>query len=202
MLMKRTGLTVFAMAATLLGACSRSPRVDLAAEEKAVRDVSTHWLDLIKEHDAAGEAALFTDDGVMYRAHSEPAVGPAAIEAYETRDQAANPKMVVEWTTDAVSVAASGDMAVETGTYRIANAGPKGSGEDRGEFVTVYRKVNGQWKISRDVGSSTIAEAKPAAPKVQVASRARTSAKPKPRTVAHAPRKAPPKSRAKVRSPK
>ncbi len=161
--MKRLSVSVLSAAAALLAACGPSkPKVDLAAEEKAVRDISIHWLDLTKARDAAGEAGLFAADGIAFRLHHEPISGPAAYQAFAAKDYADNPKGETSWTTTSVAVAASGDLAVETGTYHLTQLGPKGNGEDDGNFVTVYKKVNGAWKIAQDIAVSSKPEASPA----------------------------------------
>ena len=37
----------------------------------------------------------------------------------------------------------------------------KGNGEDKGRFVTVWKKVNGEWKVAHDIGSTTMPEPPP-----------------------------------------
>jgi ketosteroid isomerase-like protein len=49
-----------------------------------------------------------------------------------------------EWSTDAIRVAASGDVAIQTGEYHLTRMGPKRDGEDKGRFLTVWKKVNGE----------------------------------------------------------
>lgn len=147
----------------LLGACSQpvptpDSKTDLASEEKSIRDTDASWLKASQGRDAAGAAAVFASDGVAYREHVDPLVGPAAFEAYETKFQTDNPKLNVMWTTDAIRIAESGDLAVQTGEYHLTGLGPNGIGEDRGRFVTVWKKVNGEWKVAHDIGSTTSPE--------------------------------------------
>jgi ketosteroid isomerase-like protein len=101
-------------------------------------------------------AALFAEDGIIFRAQNEPVAGHAAIQEYMAAEYTKNPTSRVEWTTDRVEVAASGDLASEYGTYSETNDTGEG---DQGRFVTVYRKVNGEWKVAADMSAST----KPAA---------------------------------------
>jgi uncharacterized protein (TIGR02246 family) len=128
------------------------------AEERAIREADARWLKAAQAHDAAGAAAVFASDGVSYPNHLDPVVGPAAFQAHSEKQLAANPKAMVKWMTDSVQVAASGDLAVQTGTYHITGMGPKGTDEDRGRFVTVWKKVNGEWKVAHDIGSTTVPE--------------------------------------------
>jgi uncharacterized protein (TIGR02246 family) len=113
------------------------------------------WLESEKNNDAAASAALFADDGISYSANVEPAVGPAAIEESFVKSREKNPGLVVDWTTDRVEVAASGDLAVEYGSYKMSLPGPEGLKEDYGKYITVYRKMNGTWKVAADIGVST-----------------------------------------------
>jgi uncharacterized protein (TIGR02246 family) len=143
----------------MLTACSQQQagkhKVDLNAEEQAIRAISMKWLESEKNNDAAASAALFADDGISYSANVEPAVGPAAIEESFVKSREKNPGLVVDWTTDRVEVAASGDLAVEYGSYKMSLPGPEGLKEDYGKYITVYRKMNGTWKVAADIGVST-----------------------------------------------
>jgi uncharacterized protein (TIGR02246 family) len=149
---------VFALAAcaTQEAPPAAAPAVDKAAEEAAIRALSMKWLEFEKARDAAGVATLFAADGTMYRDHNEPITGAAAIQAYATKDYAENPKAVVEWSTDGVDVADSGEMAVERGSFSITGAGPDGKGSERGKYLTQWRKVNGEWKVVGDISITTV----------------------------------------------
>ena len=133
-----------------------APVPDLAAAEAAIREADARWLKAAQARDSAAEAAMFASDGVAYRAHREPLVGPAAFQAYSEHDKAENPKTVVNWTTDKITVAASGDMAVQTGRVHLTGMGPKGEAEERSVFVTVWKRVNGEWKVAHDISSTTM----------------------------------------------
>lgn len=143
---------LYAAAVLLATACAASPQVDTAAEERAVRAVSEQWLQAEKARDAAAIAALFTEDGIVYREDREPVSGSAAIQAYMAQDFADDPQDAASWTTERVDVAASGDVAVEHGTW--TSTGGK-AGPDNGWYLTLYRKVNDDWKVAADMSIST-----------------------------------------------
>jgi uncharacterized protein (TIGR02246 family) len=155
-LMQTRNAAVLSLVVLSLAACAApQPQVDIAAEEQAVRALSMRWLELDKAKDNAGIAALFADDGVMYREGAEPAVGSAAIQAALAAEDTQNPDETVEWTTDRVEVAPSGDLAVEQGTWTSTTPAAAGSTQASGKFLTVHRKVNGEWKVVADMSITT-----------------------------------------------
>ena len=58
----------------------------------------------------------------------------------------ADPDTRLEWTTSSVHVAAAGDLAYERGSWT--------AGEDTGEFVCIWKKVDGEWKVVVDVAAT------------------------------------------------
>jgi len=147
----------------LLAGCAQPappsvPKPDLAAEEKAIREMDAQWLKAAQSRNPSAEAAVFAEDGVAYREHNNPIVGPSAYQAFQTKFYADNPMVNTTWSTDAVRVAESGDLAIQTGETHMTGLGPNGDREDRVRFVTVWKKVNGQWKAAHDIGSTIMPE--------------------------------------------
>jgi len=132
-----------------------APQIDLAAEEQAAGSVNVRWLAMANAKDTAGIAALFMTEGVLRSDTSEPAIGRAAIQASLDQDFAANPSRVNAWGADRILVAASGDLAVEFGSWNSTGGGADGTVDDWGKYVTVLRKVGGEWKIDTDSAYST-----------------------------------------------
>ncbi len=128
-----------------------TPKPDLAAEERAIGDADARWLKIVQARDAAGEGAMFAADGVAVRQQGAAFTGPAAIEASAAKEHAENPKAQTTWTTDSLRVAESGELAFQTGQLHTVNTGPKGDGETRARFSTLWRKINGEWKVAYDM---------------------------------------------------
>ena len=143
--MRRAIPNLVIVAGLVLVGCA--PRVDVAVDEEAVRATSARWLEYSKARDASGVASLFATDGSVYWEDRPPTSGPEAIEAFMSRQFTENPSGEGSFAPDRVDVAASGDLAVEQGTYE--------SPSDAGRYVTVYRKVGGEWKVAADVSLST-----------------------------------------------
>jgi uncharacterized protein (TIGR02246 family) len=150
------------LAATFSGiACSHQGapsvfRVDLVAEGKAIREVDARWRQAMQAHDAAGEAAVYADDGVEYRAHLEPIVGPRSLEEWERKSFAENPKLNVDWSTETIQIAQSGELAIQTGQFHVTGLGASPEWEDKGRLVTVWKKVNGEWRVAHAMVSTTM----------------------------------------------
>jgi ketosteroid isomerase-like protein len=112
----------------------------------------------MQAHDAAGEAAVYAGDGVEYRAHLEPIVGPRALEEWERKSFAENPKLNVDWSTETIQVAQSGELAIQTGQFHVTGFGALPDWEDKGRLVTVWKKVNGEWKVAHAMVSTTMSD--------------------------------------------
>jgi len=123
------------------------PAVDLAAEEEAVRVVSARWLAFDGEQDAAGVAGLFAPDGTVLRQNRQPASGPQAVEAFIAEEYAFSSGGAGSFGPERVDVAVSGDLAVEHGTWE--------SPTDEGRYITLYRKVGGDWMVAADMSLNT-----------------------------------------------
>jgi uncharacterized protein (TIGR02246 family) len=154
---------VLATALVAAGCAAKAPAVDAAAEAQAVRDRSAEWLKLAQARDAAGIASgIYTADAITLF-DGEIRHGAAEIQAGMEAEIAAMPNSTINWTTTDVRVAASGDIAYETGAWTFD---PDGDGEQpamSGEFVTVWVKSDGTWRAAADAGTSPKAdEAAPA----------------------------------------
>jgi uncharacterized protein (TIGR02246 family) len=146
-------------AVVLMSGCSSSgPPPDLAADEKAIRELAARWQQALLARDAATQAAMFAEDGVSYHDGQEPVVGPAAILAWEKKAVVNHPKAKITSTTKELRISASGDIAVQAGEGQLTDLGA--NGEDHAvrkqRFVTVWKKVNGEWKVAHDIAVNTV----------------------------------------------
>lgn len=126
--------------------------VDLAAEAAAVEAVSMQWLEAAKARDLDAAAAVIADDAVFFDQGEGSIVGLPAIRADMENSWAENPDFTVTWTTNAVNVASSGDMAWERGSWTYDPDGAGDAEAMNGEYITVYKKVDGTWKAVADMG--------------------------------------------------
>jgi uncharacterized protein (TIGR02246 family) len=144
---------VFFIAAVLISGCSAAPQPDLAADERAIRDLATRWQKALLDRDAATQASMFAADGVSYHDGQEPLVGPAAILEWEKKAVTRHPKAKITSTTKELRIAAAGDMAIQAGEGQLTDLGENGEDHTvrKQRFVTIWKKVNGQWKVAHDI---------------------------------------------------
>jgi uncharacterized protein (TIGR02246 family) len=151
----RSSLVVSALLLVTVGRALGAPSssAGTSADDKAIRDLAARWQQALLDRDADGQASMFADDGVSYHDGQEPLVGPAAIRAWESRSKTSHPKAIITATTEAIRIAQAGDMAVQSGEGRLTNLGENGDDRKvhRQRFVTVWKKVNGEWKVAHDI---------------------------------------------------
>lgn len=159
------GTCIIALAACQAGApeaadtapAAETMAVDVAAEEQAIRDLGSQMLAAVASGDGAAVAAFFAPDGRVMFDNAPAAVGTAAVaEAWGSMLQL--PGASLTWTPTLIRVASSGDVAYDVGAYTFSVDGPDGKVTDTSKYVTVWTKIDGQWKIAADIGNSDLPE--------------------------------------------
>jgi uncharacterized protein (TIGR02246 family) len=131
---------------------------DKAADEAALRAIYQKLPSQLMSADTTGYAALFMDDGVEMMPGMPSAQGPAAVKKEMASVLTAMKNLNVGIGDVIVTVADAGDLAVVKAPYRLSFIDPKGKkSEDHGVTMTVFKKVNGQWKILYDTNVSEVA---------------------------------------------
>jgi len=122
--------------------------------ERAVRAADSAMLRAVAAHDVDKVAAMYTPDAVVMNPNAPAATGAAIRKSWA--DLLGMPEATLAWTPTRVNVAASGDLASETGSYTLSYDSPNGKVNDAGSFVTVWRKDGGQWKIVTDAAATSM----------------------------------------------
>jgi uncharacterized protein (TIGR02246 family) len=148
-----------AAAGVLMGGCAAKKEetaVDIAAVQQAIKDRSAAWMQAVQAKDAATVAGSFYSKEAMVAYDGSVSRGRAAIQASLETDFASSPETTISWTSNAVNVAASGELAYELGTI---TRDPDGAGPQpamTGAFVTVWRKIEGEWYAVADAGTEAV----------------------------------------------
>ena len=163
---RRQLILTVAVCTALIAGCTQTvappaPAVDLAAAAQAVRDRSAAWMRLTAAKDIAGVVNGVYTPNTVTLFDGEVDTGTAALQESMEDDLAEMPDATTSWSTTDVKVAASGDLAYELGTFLFDpdGAGPQPAGN--GEFVTVWTKVDGTWRVAVDAGTQLKADESP-----------------------------------------
>jgi uncharacterized protein (TIGR02246 family) len=138
-----------------VAAMNNGATVNAGADEQAIRGQVDRWLELVKAKDAEGIAALYAEDGAVMPPNAPIGKGRAAIQqTWASLMQ--TPGFALTFAPEQIVVSASGDMALDRGTYRLALA-PHGTAQtDTGKYVVVWRKIGDEWKAAADIFNSDL----------------------------------------------
>jgi ketosteroid isomerase-like protein len=158
----RTSLLIVSVLAALTAGCGRAPRADVAAEERAIRDLAARQNGWFTARDTVALGELYAADAVLMPPGRPPIAGADSIRHGFAVSAEGNTGLRL--TTRTVVVAASGDLAVEDGVWRWRGPGAHGEVLDEGKYVVVWVKRDGAWKMARDIYNSDGAAPIPVAP--------------------------------------
>lgn len=145
--MRLTRLTLFAATLALTGfACQK--KADTAAEETAIRAQDAAWNAAIVAKNDSAMAALYADNGTLMPPNEKNVTGTAAIRSFFAMLWPMNASLVI--TPTAITVAASGDMATDAGTYLFTAGGQS----ETGKYLVHWHKIGTDWKIVDDMWNS------------------------------------------------
>ncbi|MCI0693058.1 SgcJ/EcaC family oxidoreductase [candidate division KSB1 bacterium] len=135
--------------------CTKPETFDVAAVRKAIEAGNAKWVEAFNRGDAAGVAALYTDNAALLPPNSEMIQGRQGIQNFWNGGFQMGLKDAALTTVD---VGGNGDTAFEIGKYtlKIQPAGQEGM-SDSGKYVVVWkRQVDGTWKLHADIWNSSM----------------------------------------------
>lgn len=135
-----------AILAMLLAAAGCAPA---PVPEAFPQEAADAWLERYALHDAAGVAALYTEDAQLLPPDAEIVNGRAAIQEFVART---NPPGGAAIDIATVETHVFGDYAYRQGSFQLRDAG--GAAGASGKFIELWKKVDGQWLIHRDIWSA------------------------------------------------
>jgi uncharacterized protein (TIGR02246 family) len=153
-----------ALVALVMAACAKEappppaapPPADPAAVRSAIDAANTKFATAMNTGDTATVYANYTDDAVIMMSNEKPWRGRAELSKGFGGLMSVMTIKDMSFHTDDVMI--EGDMAVETGEYKMTLV-PKGGKEmkDEGKYITVWKKQSdGSWKIVRDISNSNL----------------------------------------------
>lgn len=133
-------------------------KTDKAADEAALRAIYQKMPAQVMSGDTASMGAMFGSDGIELMPGAPPAQGSQAVNKEFASAFGMMKNINMSMGDITVTVADAGDLAVVRAPYHMTYTDAKGKkAEDHGSSLTVFHKVDGQWKILYDLNVSEVA---------------------------------------------
>lgn len=100
--------------------------------------------------DAAGVAALYTEDAKLLPPNADVMSGRDAIQAFW---QGAMDMGIKSAEIDVLEVEGYGDTATDVGAFKLWAEG--GQLLDEGKYIVIWKRRRNEWKLHRDIFSSS-----------------------------------------------
>jgi len=117
---------------------------------KAIEKGILEFSECVRAGDAAGLAALYTEDACLMPPNSEMVLGRKAVEGFwGATISGLGLKDAILTTVDLVG---GGDTVAELGKF-VLKTHPEGGepGETRGKYVVIYKRTDEGWKLHWDI---------------------------------------------------
>ncbi len=142
---------VYAIIAIFMLALSPALAQEDAELRNTIEAANEQFMAAFNEGDAAGVAALYTEDAQLMPDNSEILEGRDAIQAYWQGGMDAG---IARVELDVLEVGGMGDTLYEVSTYTIY--APDDTMIDRGKYIIIWRQEDGEWRIHRDIPNSSL----------------------------------------------
>jgi ketosteroid isomerase-like protein len=117
------------------------------ADGAAIRTLENRWREVVAKRDSAAIGSFYTADGIYAPDNALPFRGRDSVSA-RWDSEFGLPDFQLERTATRIEVSTSGEMAQEVGTYVVRLIRKDKPYVGRGNYMTAWRKVDGDWKIA------------------------------------------------------
>jgi ketosteroid isomerase-like protein len=126
-----------------------APQVDRQAEEQKIRGLEQRWRQALTAKDSAAVGGFYAKDAYYLPQGSNGFEGPEKIRS-RWASEFTGGKFELAREPRKIEVAEAGDMAYEVGSYKVSwdMPRPRLKGQGTGNYVTVWKKENGEWKTA------------------------------------------------------
>ena len=123
-------------------------------DERAVRAASDAWQRYVVAQNVDAIGALQAPDAVFMMSHAPLTTGATAIRG-AWGEMVKTPGLILHWTPTKIDVA-SPTVATEYGTYTESYDTPQGKATDAGNYITIWHKIKGKWRVAVDAANTTV----------------------------------------------
>lgn len=144
----------FVLGLALLAVAGCAPRPEDIPEE-----VIAAWEKAYNNGDAAGVAAIYSEDAILMPPNSPALKGREAIDRYMRAGMAQGPSLISIKTEESST---HGDTGVRRGTYRVTTK--EGQELEAGKYLEIWKKNDGKWQLRLDIWNADAPAAETPAP--------------------------------------
>jgi len=156
--MRRWTIALLLVTATCTACGSGNPSV----QADRIRAADSAFLEAMAARNFDGMMAIYASDARELLPNLPPIEGRDSIEAFFKGLAARNPRFVHRFAPEEVTVAASADLAVVTGTYRFTPDSLQRDVYSAGKFAGIWRREGDEWRLAIDIASSVLPQGAPA----------------------------------------
>ena len=122
-------------------------------DQRAIREAGDKWQRDIAADNVEAIVALHTPDAILMFSNAQLLKGTESVRAVYT-DMVKLPGLVMHWIPTRIDVT-SPTTATEYGTYTDSFDTPGGKMRDAGNYVVLWKKIDGKWRVALDAPSTT-----------------------------------------------
>jgi len=122
-------------------------------DQRAIREAGDKWQRDIAADNVEAIVALHTPDAILMFSNAQLLKGAESVRAVYT-DMVKLPGLVMHWVPTRIDVT-SPTTATEYGTYTDSYDTPGGKMRDAGNYVVLWKKIDGRWRVALDAPSTT-----------------------------------------------
>ena len=115
-----------------------------------IRKEASNWGEEVRRGDSTAMAAHYASDAIVMPSNSEPIKGNDIVKFWGSVVRMG----VKDLKLNITDISGDGDVYAETGTLELFGADNKSL--DKGKYVVVWKKENGNWKMYRDIWNSNL----------------------------------------------
>ena len=154
--MRKLPISIWALLFSLSLSACKEKAPDTAADEKAIRDNETAWVQDWQAKDADKIVSHYAPDAVLLVTNMPAMKGSDAIKS-GIGPMLKDPHLSLTFSPTLVVIAKGDDMAYTQGIYTMTYTEPKTGSTliEKGKYVTVYKKQDdGSWKAVEDIDNA------------------------------------------------
>ena len=135
----------------LINAGCNTVQQDNTKTHDAIVSANEQFMTAFSNSDDAAMAALYTEDAKLLPTNSDFVSGNPAVQVFW---KSVFDMGIKKATLETLEVEGMGDTACEVGKYTLFIEGEQVA--DSGKYVVIWKMVNGQWKLHRDIWNTSM----------------------------------------------